>query len=77
MLIAKTGTVCNGGYASPSLHGQKRCKFQLNCHNYFYRRQFLYTCIDVNLMVTMTIRLTKWIHLPFYLKRVCVQGVYC
>jgi len=45
MLIAKAGTVCDVEYASPSLHGQKRCKFQLNCHTYFYRRQFLYACI--------------------------------
>jgi len=45
MLIAKAGTVCDGEYSSTSLHGQKRCKFQLNRHSYFYRRPFLYTCI--------------------------------
>ena len=43
MLITKGDTVCDGEYASHSLHGQKRCKFQLNCYSYFYRRQFLYT----------------------------------
>ena len=67
MLIAKTCTVCDVMYASPSLHGQKRCKFQLNCHTYFYRRQFLHTHTHTHTHICIYI----YIYIYIYISKCC------